>query len=468
MSNTYIEFHKGLYGSGVIISITYQKSRVICDFGAPYEPQSQVFDNIVRQRINNRVKDAIVLGLTPAIDGVYDEESIEGLDIVSAQKDDTTTGIVISHLHLDHMANIDFIHPSIPVYIHKDGYNLLQALIDIKEEVHQRNYTPIELHLPFNIGEITVTSYFSDHPCLGACGYLIETPDKTIYYSGDIRFHGIQHERAYQELTLFLHKNIDLLLIDGTTYSKEEFIRNTDNQFAMNIPTKEIPQQAIWEQDIYDELLNDLSRSDKLAIFNIYHRDMQLIESLINVCKKCNRTIVFEPKTAYVIYKIMGLKVPVFTPDNDFNEDYFLALSNHEHISAKDINIDPGLFFVQNSYEHLLELLSLPTKDADYYHLFGLPLVPSEHNYQMLLSLLKRMQLNFHTYTNLYSFNHAYPGNLRYMIEKIAAKMVVAVHSRKPENLVTHSGIHILPKENTLYRIDDKTLTEIEKRKKHD
>ena len=468
MSRTYIEFHKGLHGSGVVISITYNKSRVICDFGAPYEPQSQVFDNTVRQRVENRVKDALTLGHTPAINGVYDRKDITGLDIIAAQDDETTTGIIISHLHLDHMANIDMVHPDINVYMLQDGYDLLQALIDIEEEVHHRTYTPVQLHVAFQINEITITPFFSDHPCLGACGYLIETPDKTICYSGDIRFHGLQHERAYQELELLANKDIDLLLIDGTTYSKKEFIRTTDNQFAMNVPTKEIPEQAIWEKDIYDQLAIKLRESSKFGIFNIYHRDLQLIESLINVCDKTNRTIVFEPKTAYIIEKLLGIKVAVYDVDIDIQQDYYSKLCNHKRVTSEDISLSPESYFIQNSYENLMELLSLPTKQADYFHLFGLPLTPSEHNYQLLLNLLQRIQLNFHAYTNLYSFNHAYPGNLCYMIEKISAKMVVAVHSRNPENLITNSGVHILPKENILYRVEDNTLTEVEKRTNYD
>ena len=468
MSNTHIEFHKGLRGSGVVVSVTYNNSRVIFDFGAPYEPQNQVYDNDIRRRVKNKIKDGIILGNVPPIDGIFDEDHVKGIDIKSYQQASRTTGVIISHLHLDHMSNIDMVHPNIPVYMHKDGYNLLQALIDIEDEVHSRDYTPVELHTPFTIGEIMITAYFSDHPCFGACGYLIETGDKTIYYSGDIRFHGLRSEKAYNELELFADKNIDLLIIDGTTYSKKEFIRNTDSELAMNIPTKALPEQAICEKFIYNELTSKLKQSDTLGIFNIYHRDMQLIEALIECADKSNRIITFEPKTAYVIKKLLNRTVNVYDIDVTIDLPYIKEIENNPRITDEDISKCPTNYLLQNSYENLLELLSLPTTNANYFHLFGLPLIPTEPNYKIMKSLVNRMNINFHSYTNLYSFNHAYPGNLCYMIERIAAKMVVAVHSRNPEKLVTQSGVHILPKENVLYQIEKDSFTEIERKISND
>ena len=42
MSNTMVNFYRGTQGMGVVISVTYDKDRVILDFGAPFTPLSEI------------------------------------------------------------------------------------------------------------------------------------------------------------------------------------------------------------------------------------------------------------------------------------------------------------------------------------------------------------------------------------------------------------------------------------------
>jgi len=182
-----LRFYEGLHGSGVVASITYGQSRVIFDFGAPFNPMAQPFDGQAEPRVQARARDATRLGQIPAIDGVFSAAALgPGSAIQPYEQSNLTTGVIISHLHLDHMSGIGLVHPAIPVYLHRDAWKLQGLLDAVGESVGDRAYSPVDLYVPFAIGDIQVTAYFSDHPCAGAVGYLIEPPDGKFYYSGDV------------------------------------------------------------------------------------------------------------------------------------------------------------------------------------------------------------------------------------------------------------------------------------------
>ena len=54
---TELRVHEGLKGSGVVCSLTYDKYRVVFDFGAPFKPDLQIYDGIVARRNKNELLD---------------------------------------------------------------------------------------------------------------------------------------------------------------------------------------------------------------------------------------------------------------------------------------------------------------------------------------------------------------------------------------------------------------------------
>ena len=81
MSNTLVNFYRGTLGMGIVISVTYENDRVIFDFGAPFEPSSNVYDGTVKQRINNKVYDALLLDKIPMIEGVFSKKDLKDIDL---------------------------------------------------------------------------------------------------------------------------------------------------------------------------------------------------------------------------------------------------------------------------------------------------------------------------------------------------------------------------------------------------
>jgi len=458
--NTEVNFIRGLKGMGVVIQITYDTSRVIFDFGAPFEPLAQIYDGTVLPRNKNRLKDSLLLNKAPMVNYVYRKEDLGDIDLQPSEQSPYTTAIFISHCHLDHMSEIDKVDPKIPVYLHKKGLELKIALEAIAEETYYRDYSSFEYEQTFEIGCIKVTPYFSDHACIGSSSFLIETPDSRIVYSGDIRFHALEYERAYNEINKY-NKDIDLLIVDSTTTSPSEFVFDNELLEQYKIPSKEFLKGTITEQQIYDDVRNHIKNYTGLAFFNLYHRDIRMLDNMIQIANENGRIAVFEPATAYIINALLQKPVHVLFPLTDKEENYYKKVKQNNIVISKDeIIAHPEQYYLQTTYRNILELIDYQGIQGKYFHLFGEPLTTKEKHYVIMQNVLNKLGFEYYSYINLYSFSHAYPNNLAYYIQQVNAKSVVSVHSKKPESLNPVNSKHYLPIENKDYLLINGELIE--------
>ncbi|MBQ6655407.1 MAG: hypothetical protein IJM79_07790 [Erysipelotrichaceae bacterium] len=461
MSETRVKFYRGTHGMGIVISVTYDSDRIIFDFGAPFTPLAQVYDGIVRQRETNRVKDAVLLGRIPEVGGVFARRNLQDLSLESYEDSPYHTAIFICHLHLDHMSEIDKVHPAIPVYIHEDGLKLQKTLEEIGWEKHYRDYSAFRHHETIEVGRIKVTPFFSDHPCPGSSGFLIETPDSVICYSGDIRFHGTQAEKAWKEIEEVSRKKIDLLIVDSTTTSPSEFLRDEALEQQYRIPGRDYLPGSLRVQDIYDGIEEQLKDFAGLGVVNCYPRDVRMLAELKQLAENIDRTMVFEPAYACILYKCLGIKSAVIWPDNDETHPYHEKLKREfPEVTAEQIVSHPENYLLQNSYRNILSLIDLDGLQGRYYHLLGEPLVEGMKEYGIMQNMIARLGWQFRSFINLYSFSHAYPNHLAELIRVINAKTVVAVHSKHPENLNPVNSEQFFPREGCQYVLKDGRLSE--------
>lgn len=465
---TEIRFHEGLKGSGVVVSVTHDDHRLMFDFGAPFRPDTNFYDGVILHRNENTLKDAIRLGETVSVDGIYPEKDLMMFDgslfrnIQPFEASDMKTAVLISHLHLDHMSNIKHLHEGVPVYMHHHGAELLKALENIDEGTPHDNIVPVEYGDKIQHGKLLITPYFSDHPCYGSAGYLIEAPDMTIYYSGDIRFHGLSQEKAFAEIEKLIDIDIDLLIVDGTSYSPTKFIHDPSKIEELAKPGKEILEGMFLESGIYEDVRNQMSETDKMGLFCIYHRDMQLIDALIRYAADAGRTIVWETETAYIINTVMNRTVQFYHPDCPCDEKILkLVQEKNTQLSFEEINANKDKVLVQLSYKNIMDLHSLDAYGGVYFHLFGEPFGKGNKAVRIHQAMLQKAGVRYVGYSNVYSFNHAFPNHLSWMIATVAPKNVVCVHSNNPEKLNAMGSTHILPEQHVPYIYVDGTLKKL-------
>ena len=456
---TELRVHEGLKGSGVVCSLTYDKHRILFDFGAPFRPDLNAYDGYVLHREKSALLDALRLKETPPVDSIYNKKDLTLFDgsiyqnIQPYEESDITSCVIISHLHLDHMANIKYLHKDIPVYMHKNGKKLLDVLEDINEGTYHETVVGVEYEEPFMHGPFKITPHFNDHPCHGSTSYYIEAPDGKFLYTGDIRFHGLSRERAFEEIEKLGQKEIDVAIVDGTSYSPSKFIHNPEKINELSQPSKGMLEGMFLEQKIYDDIRTQLHDYPHLGLFNIYHRDMQLINALDTL----GRTVVYEVETAYVINKTLDKKVCFYVQDANTDEAILNYVKEHnDEVSFEELHAHPEKYFVQVSYKNILHVFSLPAKDGIYFHLFGDPF--GKAGCDNLAKILNMTGTKYVGYSNVYSFNHAFPNHLSWMIQTLGPKNIVCVHSNNPEKLNAMGAHHVLPEQNEAYIIENEVL----------
>ena len=128
--------------------------------------------------------------------------------------------IFISHYHGDHVGLAYRTHKDIPVYIGEAGYNVLRVSDNYKKK---QTFMPkgfLRSKQPVSIGDIKVTPYLCDHSAFDSYMLFCEAEGETILYTGDFRSNG---RKSFDALLRILPKNVDKLLCEGTTLSRNNY-----------------------------------------------------------------------------------------------------------------------------------------------------------------------------------------------------------------------------------------------------
>ena len=72
--------------------------------------------------------------------------------------------------------------------------------------------------------------------------------------------------------------------------------------------------------------------------------------------------------------------------------------------------------------------------------------------------MLENNGIDYVGYSNVYSFNHAFPNHLSWMIGTLAPKNVVCVHSNNPEKLNAMGSRQTLPEQHVPYIYENEQL----------
>lgn len=419
---TTIKFWGGLRTiGGNIAEVTYGKDRIIFDFGLVYNPASSIIDT--KERKQSYVLDMLKLGAIPAIDGIYSKESLTGdsFSVAKPQPQEESfyqTAVFISHLHLDHMGAMDTLSPHIPVYMTEDSKQLYDALERVGEGLSLHKETiGMSFGQTIEVGEIRITPIPVDHDVIGAASFLIETPDLTIVNSGDLRMHGTHPEYTEDWLTYMATKNIDVLLIEGTTFNPDK--KDTDTVCSE-------------DGDILKVGRDTLSQKQGLGIFNIYHRNIDRIQTFLQIAELTGRIPVLEAPTAYLAdHFLHDVHFIIYLDDSSKNATITeQLLTQYKGVTASDINQNPAAYLLQNSYHSIQNLLDLDLKESIYLHSNGMPLGSFDPAHQTMHALLDRFAVS---YQSLNVSGHAENEDILYIIDRIKPRVLVPWHSHYPE-----------------------------------
>lgn len=239
---------------GSCVEVWTESTRILLDFGMPLvEKDGKEFD--FGKYKTSKPTELVEKGVLPNIEGLYDSSK------------NLIDGVIISHPHQDHYGLANFINDNVQYYLGEAAHKIIELNnLFTPQEIHLKNANYFEKEKIFKIGDISITPYWTDHSAFDAYSFLIEAEGKSLFYSGDFRSHG-RKAKAFYWFTHNTPQNIDYLLLEGTTISRE------------NKPFKTEP-----------EIENELVEVFNQKKINLIYTSGQNIDRLTSIYRACKRT----------------------------------------------------------------------------------------------------------------------------------------------------------------------------------
>jgi len=344
------------------ILLQTDNGNVLLDFGRRMGEYSKYFSEFLVARSKNALRDLLRLEILPKINGIYtphlvnmtllfeNEGVAEKIPIDQASdywktvdvcpcnsNQPMVDAVFISHAHFDHIQDVSFLDPSIPICCTEKTKVLAKAMTDVsvsgvddqyykiaKEvkikqkpesyktlcpgececcEEKEKPYPLVEdpkikFNLTYEIapkyrlfntndeGQVKGIKYKLipvGHSVLGACSVLLTLPGgKRLLYTGDIRFHG-EAEVSIDEYVTSIDGPIDVLIIEGTRIEKDEIIT---------------------ENEVKKEISADIAGTQGLILINFGWKDLTRFKTIYIAATENNRVLVISPKLAYLLFEM--------------------------------------------------------------------------------------------------------------------------------------------------------------------
>lgn len=410
---------------GTVIEVAYEDSRIFFDFGSEYNPASPHQPENLQELLDTR--------MVPALVNLFDPDiPLTGYQL-QGPNPFSQTAVFLSHVHLDHTKIINYLDPDIPLYALKGTRSLLKSLNinnDFVFPLHRqkgpdniRDIIGVEDNETIQVGAIQVKLMPIDHDAYGASGFIITTPDLKIAYTGDLRLHG------YREADTLAYcaeaKFADVLLMEGVTISFEEVDAPPE-------PGKEFKSEPQILKEINEALLADPNRQ---VTFNYYVAN---IERIVKIIETCPRQVVLDAYSAYVVKDATGMDVKYYSLAP---QAYESALNPALKLPFQELLADRGTYFWQLSGPALDHLEQL-SPEGLYIHSNAQPLGEFDPAYLPFMARFEQQGIQVMLAS---STGHAQPKDLIKIIDLIQPKLLVPIHTLKPERLINKWGDRLLP-----------------------
>lgn len=499
------------------ILLQSQQGSIFFDFGLSYKQQNKFFEEFLQPRTNSKFHDLQKLGMLPQINGIYRKDAFqpEGLNIYCPEtakywetkikcfeescqeKSWHPDALFISHAHADHIGHIPFL-ANIPIYCNGktkkimktisqignlDGYDGDLTDIEPREIKTQgskscfpgsykidrqpsipRTINTVRSSSETEIGNgLNLTAYDVGHSIPGAMCALVETENKKILYTGDLRFHG----RNQPNLDPLYDLRPDIMICEGT---------RIDDQIPDN------------EDKVQQDLIQRIEETNGLIMVGFAWRDIERYETVKNAANATGRMPIFDSRVAYLLARLgrdiyaegAGVLLErsdslLYSPSDYMNGKHNLGLMEKDEWRTKepkvldtthlthgtkaiDIQKEPSKYLLHLDYFRFKNLLDLNLPEGSIYvraqcEPFDPEMQLSEKRMINWLRHFKLNKKNRYKPYQIHASGHASGKELLELIEKVKPKIVIPIHTEKPHLFKNKSGIIIKPKIGTKIKI---------------
>jgi ribonuclease J len=265
-------------------------TRVFFDFGMSFAMKKKFYSPpFLSPKSEKSLQELEIL---PKISGVYKFDR-------SPPKVDA---VFLSHGHLDHSAYLSFIKREIPVYCGETTQIILQALSEVRRKDLEFRVSDIEFKTfrtgkKISVGNLEIEPFHVDHSVPGAYGFVINTSNGAVVYTGDFRDHG-----AKPEMTRDFVEN-------ARKSEPKAIVTEATNMTGATISS---------ENEVESKLDSIVANADGIVLAEFAYSDVDRLNSFFHIAKKNKRCLAISLKQAYLLdamQKDKGLTVPAL--DNE-------------------------------------------------------------------------------------------------------------------------------------------------------
>ena len=432
------------------ILVAEKKIKVFFDFGQSFNFGSEYFRGWLSPRAINGLGDHFEFGLLPKIKGLYAKEQLMRTDFPYVEPE--IDAIFLSHAHFDHVAHICFVDPQIPIYLGVGTKLFLESMEETSSYCDYRahEYRTFRSGKKIKIDDIVVEPVHVDHSIPAAYGFIINTSEGTIVYTGDLRLHGSRRDLS-EEFVERAKCEPDALICEGTRMAPKEKRKN-------------------YSESQVEQMSNEIvSSTDKIVFMTHYSRDIDRFRSFYNVAIKNQRNIVISPKTAYLLSKLIQdehLDLPDPLKDEHIlvyyrrkksgtydDADYYLwerqfmdKLVGYEFVHKNQSKLIMDLDFYQ--FAELIDIR--PDRGSHFIHSLSEPFSEEDIEDEVLHNWLNHFGMRFH---QLHASGHLNKEQLEQLVTEIGAKKIFPVHTENAQLFKQiSSNVQIIEREKE-YRI---------------
>jgi len=374
---------------GNIFLIEDSNSKVFLDFGLDFEKYRLYFD--FPMNLPQTTSELIITGILPKICSCNGKQFFQycevekrgekggkGWNVIEAPPDEDFS-VIISHAHLDHIANSIYLPSSVPIWlstfsklsfltrylIKRDKGNRLDYKLALSPKIKEKGYSiekpELEFlrnkyqifrnNVPFKVQDTLVEPYAVDHSIPGAFGFLLRTKDSIIAYTGDFRMHGVAEFFSKKFFEYLSKERVDYFICEGT-----------------NLGLNQVRDEKEVESSIELVLKKFFNHGGEHAIIVLSQTNIDRISKMYGIARKMGLNFYVSDEIFLLIYYILSgeLKERIISPLPAIVKNHTLEEKAREHWpGSNEVKSYGVLLGNDKELKSLAEKLSLNSADEN-------------------------------------------------------------------------------------------------------
>jgi ribonuclease J len=404
-------------------------TKVLLDFGAGFSEGLDYFDSGIDPRHVNGAGDYFEFGLLPELPGLYSETSLKNTGLRHAPPE--IDAIILSHYHSDHMGRISLVDPDIPVYCGATTALIHQASsASGGSSLDGREIRTFRTGDRFTVGAIEVQPVHVDHSIPGAYGFVLQTSEGPIAYTGDFRFHGPMGSMTDDFVEAAQEARPVALITEGTRVSTGD------------------KKREMGEAEVAEETTRLLEANPHLVFSSFRGNDVDRVLSFYRACEATGRRLVVSMKVALLLEELKvdkRLKVPRVGRDvsvylrrkgkggYDDSDYYKWERRFLDHgFTAEDVKKQEGKVLLHLDRWYLPELIDIrPEKGGVYIHATTEAFnEEGEQDEKIIRNWVDHFGFDYH---QIHASGHAPMERVGGLVNRIGGKKVIPIHTGRPD-----------------------------------